>query len=104
MPPTPERLQAVLAALGYRPLNRIWAKIEIILGLGAAVAGLVLSIASAVREPGEVIAILSGSALFVLGGYLTLAGHRSHLYQSSNERLVLLIEEIRTLQQKDKPS
>jgi hypothetical protein len=104
MPPTPDRLRTVLAALGYRPLSRIWAKMEIFLGLGTLLAGLLLSIASTVKEPLEVPALLCGSALFVLGGYLTLAGHRSHLYQSSNERLVLLIEEIRTLQQKDKPS
>jgi hypothetical protein len=40
--------------------------------------------------------------LVVLGAYLALAGHRSHLYQSANERTALLIEEIRSLTAKDR--
>ena len=45
-----------------------------------------------------------GLVLFVLGGYLVLAGHRSHLYQSDNEHLLLLIQEIRQLKGKDTPT
>jgi hypothetical protein len=44
-------------ALGYKPLTRSWAKVELLLGLLAAGVGI----------------------------YLALAGHRSHLYQSGNE-------------------
>jgi hypothetical protein len=35
--------------------------------------------------------------LFILGGYLALAGHRSHIYQSNNELAAYLAGEIRTL-------
>jgi hypothetical protein len=37
----------------------------------------------------------AGLILFVLGGYLALAGHRSHLYQSSNELTAYLAELVR---------
>jgi hypothetical protein len=39
---------------------------------------------------------LAGGALvlFVLGWYLALAGHRSHLYQSNNELTAYLAEQI----------
>ncbi|MGF1581726.1 MAG: hypothetical protein ACFCD0_20545 [Gemmataceae bacterium] len=33
--------------------------------------------------------------LFILGGYLALAGHRSHIYQSQNDRTAYLMELIR---------
>jgi hypothetical protein len=104
MPADPKRLQAVLTELGYRPLSRLWAKCEILLGLGAVFAALVLAGPAPGRESSDSLTLVLAAALFILGGYLTLAGHRSHLYQSSNERLVLLREEIRALQQKDKPS
>lgn len=92
--PTPRHplLDEVHDRLGYRPLSRAWAKVEILLGLVSAGVGLAL----AVRV--EDLALAAGGvALFVLGGYLTLAGHRSHLYQSENERLALLIEELRRM-------
>jgi len=92
--PTPRHplLAEVHDRLGYRPLSRAWAKVELLLGLAAAGVGLAL----AVRV--EDLALAAGGvALFVLGGYLTLAGHRSHLYQSENERLALLIEELRRM-------
>jgi hypothetical protein len=104
MPTDPKHLQAVLTELGYRPLSRLWAKCEILLGLGAVFAALVLALPVTGREPVDRLSVCLAAGLFILGGYLTLAGHRSHLYQSSNERLVLLREEIRALQQKDKPS
>lgn len=51
------------------------------LGLVAFVGGGV----AAIRAPeGETLILVLGSVLAVLGGYLTLAGHRSHLYQSAN--------------------
>jgi hypothetical protein len=84
--------------LGYRRLSRAWAKAEILLGLAAAGAGLLLG-SFALTGPEPAWALAAGAlGLFVLGGYLALAGHRSHLYQSSTEQLVLLIEEIRQKQ------
>jgi hypothetical protein len=43
---------------------------------------------------------LGGLVCFVLGGYLALAGHRSHLYQSNNELTVCVIDELRRLKDK----
>ncbi len=76
--------------LGYQRRGLLWAKVEIVLGLVAAGIG-VLVIARAVDE----ILIALGLLLFVLGGYLTLAGQRSHLYRADLERTALLIDEIR---------
>jgi hypothetical protein len=100
--PAVHRLQA---ALGYKPLHRTWAKAEILLGLLAAGVGLLLG-QWAVPRPGEPDWPLAGAALllFVLGGYLALAGHRSHLYQSSNELTAYLAEEVRGRQDKANPS
>ena len=83
--------------LKYKPLSRAWAKAEILLGLGAAGGGLLLGdwAVSRPREEVDVYFALGGLALFVLGGYLALAGHRSHLYQSNNELTAYLAEEIR---------
>jgi hypothetical protein len=88
-----QSLAELHAGLGYKPLNRTWAKLEILLGLTAAGAGLILNHSPAVGD-------LGGLALFILGGYLALAGHRSHLYQSANERTAYLAEIIRN--EKDK--
>lgn len=94
----------VHARLNYARLNRAWAKAEIFLGLLAAGAGLFLGLPAAARSEVVWELIAAGLALFVLGGYLALAGHRSHLYMASTDRLVLLVEEIRKLNPKDHPS
>lgn len=86
--------------LGYCRLNRGWAKAEILLGLLAAGVGLFLGEYALARSSPLWEFAAGGLALFVLGAYLTLAGHRSHLYQSSNGRVVLLIEELRQLHPK----
>jgi len=88
--------------LGFKQLSPTWAKVEIFLGLGAAGAGLLLSNWSLSQPMGEILWVLVGSGLclFVLGGYLALAGHRSHLYQSSNKLTAYLVEEIRRMQDK----
>jgi hypothetical protein len=95
------RLAELLAALGHKPLSRSWAKAELFLGLLTAGAGLLLG-AWAVTRPAEVEWALAavGLALFVLGSYLALAGHRSHLYQSNNELAALLLERLRRLEGK----
>jgi uncharacterized membrane protein YhhN len=82
-------LQELHSALGYKKLNRWWAKLEIVLGLSAAGCGLLM-------HPTEALTFVSALVLFVLGGYLAMAGHRSHLYQSSNERVAYLAELIRS--------
>jgi hypothetical protein len=80
--------------LGYKSLNRTWAKLEILLGLGAASAGL-LSLELFARSTNEFLYAALGIVLFVLGGYLAMAGHRSHLYQSNNELTAYLLSELR---------
>jgi len=102
MPADRQELARLHTVLGYKPLNRTWAKVEIILGLCAVGVGLllgewVLSRAAAAVEWGLVAAAL---VLFVLGGNLSLAGHRSHLYQSNNELTAFLVEEMHRLKGK----
>lgn len=102
MPHSKKELAALHAKIGYKPLNRMWAKLEILLGLGAAGGGLLLGEWTAVRETGALDWQLGAVALalFVLGGYLALAGHRSHLYQSNNELIAHLAAEIQELKDK----
>jgi hypothetical protein len=85
----------LLQRLGYRCLNRAWAKAEILLGLLTAGIGLLLGQFGLMQSGPAWELAVGGLGLFVLGGYLALAGHRSHLYQSSTEQLVVLVEEIR---------
>jgi len=93
-------LDKLRAALGYKPLSRGWAKMVILLGLVAVGLGILLG-DWIVHQAGvalELAAVALG--LFVLGSYLALAGHRSHLYQSANELTAYLAEEFRRMQQK----
>ncbi len=95
----------LLAALGRKPLNRTWAKLEIVLGLFAVGIGLLLG-GWAVSRPTPDIEFLVPTVavvLFVLGAYLTLAGHRSHLYQSANETTAYLLIEIQNRKDKGPP-
>ena len=94
------------ARLHRRPLNRTWAKVEILLGLTAAGIGLLLGNWSLACGAGPVDWGFAASALalFVLGSYLALAGHRSHLYQSMNEQTAFLTGEIERLKNKAKAS
>jgi hypothetical protein len=96
---TPQLRDELHRRLGYRKLSRGWAKVEILLGLLAAGIGMLLGTSAVSNLSWELIAAALG--LFVLGGYLALAGHRSHLYQSASDQLVLLVEEIRNLDKKD---
>jgi hypothetical protein len=88
--------------LGYKRLSRTWAKMEILLGLAAAGIGVYVGfwLFSPYRAEVAWGLVVGGLGLFVLGGYLALAGHRSHLYQSSNELTARLIKEIRGLKDK----
>ena len=91
-----ENLVALDAKLG-----RTWAKVEILVGLFAGGCGLFLPDLSAPSwsPPGGAWhMLLVRLTLFVLGSYLTLAGHRSHQYRWNNRNTVVLIDEIRRLQ------
>jgi hypothetical protein len=95
-------LQDLHSHLGYRTLSRTWAKAEIVLGLSAAGAGLFLGDWLLTRPAADFSweLLLAALALVVLGGYLALAGHRSHLYQSQNELTAYLTEELRRWNEK----
>lgn len=100
--PAEESLAKLHARLGYKKLNRTWAKIEILLGLACSGGGLLLGIANLVPvQPGiRWEFVLAGLVLYVLGSYLALAGSRSHIYQSNNELAAYLVEEIHDLKEK----
>ena len=68
--------------LGRRPPSLWWAKAELFLGLGAAACGCWLLRTEA--------AAALGAGLLALGGYLALAGHRSHLYDAMTRQTTLL--------------
>jgi hypothetical protein len=95
-------LSRLHAALGYRRLSRTWAKLEIVFGLTAAGIGLLLGQWLFARPTAEVSWGLVAAALllFVLGGYLALAGSRSHLYQTGNELAAYVVGEMSRLQHK----
>ncbi len=97
-----QRLARLQADLGHKPLNRFWAKAELFLGLLSAGVGLLLGIWSLSRPTAEIAwgLIAAALTLLVLGSYLTLAGHRSHLYQSANELTAYLAELIQNLNAK----
>jgi hypothetical protein len=73
--------------LGLKRLHPGWAKIEILLGLAAVSTGHLCGIYAIVQAGGATYWGLIAACVLLqtLGGYLTLAGHRSHLYQSNNK-------------------
>ncbi len=78
-------VDAVRRALGWKRLSLVWAKLEIVAGLAVAVLG------GRVRTGAGPIA-WAGEVLIVLGLYLAMAGHRSHLYQSMNRQTAYLLQ------------
>ncbi len=90
-----ELLQQLHRDLGFKLLNPVWAKLEILLGLAAFAIGNIVSIRSAIANP-----ILDGSLvvfgvlLVIFGGYLAMAGHRSHIYQSNNKLAVWIFARV----------
>lgn len=97
-----DSLDRIHRDLGLKRLNPVWAKAEIFLGLlafacGVACVGLLAGVAGL---PPWV--WLGPVLLMTFGGYLALAGHRSHLYQSNNRLAAHLAELIRS-QQPQKP-
>jgi hypothetical protein len=94
--PLADELDKLHAACRFKRLNPLWAKAEIVLGLLAVGLGSLLG-GWAVRSADvEFVAAGCGLALFVLGGYLALAGHRSHLYQSHTRLTAYLAGQTRT--------
>jgi hypothetical protein len=106
---TPEDpLERLHRDLKLKRLNPLWAKAEIVFGLFGVAVGLVVGMKFAVQPEAQipVWVWLCPVLLIVLGGYLALAGHRSHLYQSNNRLAAHLADLIRSQhpQKPEKPS
>ncbi len=104
MSPPEDPLDRLHRDLGLKRLNPLWAKVEIFFGLFTVAVGLVGGMKLAVLPEAQVPvwAWLGPVLLVTLGGYLALAGHRSHLYQSNNRLAAHLADLIRA-QQPQKP-
>ena len=73
--------------LGLKRLNLLWAKAEVLIGLAAAEIS--------IFAPDDLIANwIFRASLFVLGFYFAMAGHRSHLYQSSNRLIAHVVSKM----------
>jgi hypothetical protein len=99
---SPQNIPPQAATAGERRFGGTWAKVEIFLGLFAVGFGLLLQNWSFGRPPAEIEwgLVIAGLVLFLLGGYLTLAWQRSHLYRSNIESTQRLLEEIHRLKNK----
>lgn len=99
--------------IGFRPLSHWWGRVEMLLGLLAMAGGVfgMVVLASYIipllppqtRLPPDYQSYqipylyLAGSfGLFVLGGYLTLGGHRRHMYESADRLTAYLADVIRS--------
>ncbi len=98
MPATDDPLDRLHRDLGLTRLNPLWAKVEILLGLFAVGCGVVAAGMTGRLADPPAWAALGPVLLIALGGYLALAGHRSHLYQSNNRLAAYLAESIRAQQ------
>jgi hypothetical protein len=99
-----DTLADVHARLGYMKLSRVWARIEILFGLGCAGVGLFLGVWAVSQSGVHLGWAVAAWLLVVLGGYLALAGQRSYLYQSLNEQSALLLDQLRGLKKSESPS
>ncbi len=83
--------------LGLARLSPAWAKAEILLGLAAVSAGHLCGIYAIVHLSGQTFwtMLVASLLLQTVGGYLALAGHRSHVYQSQNKLVVWLATHVR---------
>jgi hypothetical protein len=96
--PIDDDLAKLHADLNHQWLNPWWAKAEILLGLLGVGTSVVTAAVLARRPESEVPewAWLGPILLIALGGYLALAGHRSHLYLSNNRLAAYLAGLIRS--------
>jgi hypothetical protein len=102
-----ESLDRLYRDLGFQPLSHWWGRGEMIIGLLCVGASVCLMLFLAVETlqgltPKDTVAdrFFNGTAvaavcLFALGGYLTLMGHRRHLYESSDRLTAYLAELVR---------
>jgi hypothetical protein len=100
-----ESLDRLYRDLGFQPLSHWWGRGEMLAGLLAMGVSVCLMLFLAVEAlqgagPKDAIAdrFLNATAvaavfLFALGGYLTLVGHRRHLYES-NDRLTAYLADL----------
>jgi hypothetical protein len=90
------KMEEFLAEAGLKKLSKTWAKLEIVVGLLAAATGLLAGQWALVATgTPDWVWVAGGVLLFSLGGYLALAGNRSHLYQSNNYLAAMLLEAVR---------
>lgn len=96
--PLADEIAALRRTTGFQPLNRWWAKVEILFGLTAAGLGMLGAVFLAKQAEAVVPwwAWLGPLLLFVLGFYLAMAGHRSHLYQSNIRLTAYLAHRLRS--------
>src|SRR5262245_57224271 len=82
--------------LSLKRLSPAWAKVEILLGLVAASSGLLTGTYGVIGIDRASSWLLLGASVVLqtLGIYLTLAGHRSHVYQSQNKMAAWLANRI----------
>lgn len=92
-----EELRKLHESIGWNRLYPWWAKIEIMLGLAAVSVGVVATARGIAPENIYWSLIVSGCALITSGGYLAMAGHRSHLYQSNNQLTAYLIARVQSM-------
>ena len=94
-PPNSEELR-LDQELGFHPRSLVWPKMEILLGLVAVSSGHLLSIYTIVHAGPTYFWLLVATSVLLqsLGGYLALAGHRSHFYQSQNKLTAWLAAQI----------
>ena len=81
--------------LGLKRLNKVWAKCEIFGGLACVWLSIWAHDLMPVSLQGDIWYPIT-FGLFVLGGYLAMAGSRSHLYQSQNRTAAFLWDAIRS--------
>lgn len=94
--PVQSELDRLHDDLGLKRLSPLWAKVEIVLGLLAATSGLLIGVHAVARPAADIQWPLAAAsaALQTMGGYLALAGHRSHLYQSQNKLVAWLASKL----------
>jgi hypothetical protein len=107
----PEALDRLYRDLGFTPLNHWWGRGEMLLGLLTMGTSLFFMLYLAVDlllvvmsqrgtfvDGSLILPSVAATALFALGGYLTLVGHRRHLYESNDRLTAYLAELIRPSQ------